>query len=116
MSKKDLKKGDEVVVISGKHQGRRGKILKVLAPKNRKNRSGKTLPTTAPSRILVEGINLAKHHEKKQGRQEGGINEHEAPIYRSKLALATTYDNRKNNKAQKPPATNQPEKTRDAGE
>lgn len=99
MSKKDLKKGDEVIVISGKHQGQRGKILKVLAPKSRKNRTGKHLPTTAPARILIEGINLAKHHEKKQGKQEGGINEHEAPIYRSKVALASTYDNRKNTKA-----------------
>ena len=45
-----LKKGDEVVVIAGDHKGSKGKILEVEREKNR---------------ILVEGINMSKKHERK---------------------------------------------------
>ena len=45
-----LKKGNEVVVIAGDHKGSKGKILEVLREKNR---------------VLVEGVNLVKKHERK---------------------------------------------------
>lgn len=45
-----LKKGDEVVVISGDHKGNKGKILQMLREKNR---------------VIVEGVNMIKKHEKK---------------------------------------------------
>ncbi|MEG3603833.1 MAG: 50S ribosomal protein L24, partial [Verrucomicrobiota bacterium] len=45
-----IKKGDEVVVISGDHKGSKGKILQVIRTKNR---------------VIVEGVNLIKKHERK---------------------------------------------------
>ena len=45
-----IKKGDEVVVISGDHKGSKGKILQVIRAKNR---------------VIVEGVNLIKKHERK---------------------------------------------------
>ena len=45
-----IKKGDEVLVITGDHKGKKGKILQVVREKNR---------------VLVEGVNMIKKHEKK---------------------------------------------------
>lgn len=95
MSKKDLKKGDEVVVIAGSQKGKRGKVLEVLPPKRRKTKAGRLRPTTGALRILVEGVNIVKHHEKKQGAEEAGIHESEAPLTRDKIVLAAQYDARK---------------------
>ena len=54
-----LKKGDEVVVISGDHKGNKGKILQMLREKNR---------------VIVEGVNMIKKHEKKtQDNPQGAI-------------------------------------------
>lgn len=68
-----LKKDDEVVVITGKDKGRRGKVTKILA-------SGK---------VLVEGINLAKKHQKGNPNTgvSGGIVEKEMPLDISNVAL-----------------------------
>ena len=60
-----LKKGDQVVVITGKDRGKRGRILQVLL----KDRA-----------VLVERVNMVKRHTKPQKGQEGGIVEKEAPI------------------------------------
>ena len=66
-----IKKGDEVVVISGDHKGSKGKVLEVL----RKN-----------DRILVEGVNLIKKHEKKtQENPQGSIVEREASLHISNI-------------------------------
>ena len=68
-----LKKGDTVVVLSGKDKGKAGKILKVW-------------PVEA--RALVERINLVKHFERRsQQNQAGGIVEREGALALSKLAL-----------------------------
>ena len=68
-----LKKGDTVVVLSGKDKGKSGKILKVW-PED--------------ERALVERINLVKHFERRsQQNQAGGIVEREAALALSKLAL-----------------------------
>ena len=54
-----IKKGDEVVVISGDHKGSKGKILQVIRAKNR---------------VIVEGVNLIKKHERKtQDNPQGSI-------------------------------------------
>lgn len=68
-----IKKGDEVVVITGKDKGRRGNVLKVLV-------SGK---------LVVEGINLVKKHQKPNPNKgvAGGINEKEMPIEASNVML-----------------------------
>ena len=60
-----IRKGDEIVVITGKDKGRRGTVLQVME-----------------DRLLVEGINLAKKHQKGNPNQgiEGGIVDKEMPI------------------------------------
>lgn len=68
---KKIKKGDEVVVIAGDHKGNKGKILEVLRSKNR---------------VLVEGVNLVKKHERKtQDNPQGSIVEREASIHFSNV-------------------------------
>lgn len=71
MKKLHVKKGDTVVVLSGKDKGKRGKVLSV-DPKTRK--------------VVVEKINMASRHQKprKQG-DEGGIIQKEIPLYASKV-------------------------------
>lgn len=68
-----FKKGDTVLIISGKDKGKRGKILKVF-PKE--------------SKILVEGINLRKKHQKpRRTGEKGQIVEMPASIYVSNTKL-----------------------------
>ena len=69
----NIRKGDKVVVISGKDKGKEGKIL-VADPK-----AGK---------VIVEGVNVASKHQKprKQG-EEGGIIKMETPIYACKVMV-----------------------------
>ena len=70
-----LKKGNEVVVIAGDHKGSKGKILEVLRDKNR---------------VLVEGVNLVKKHERKtQDNPQGSIVEREASIRLSNVKKAS---------------------------
>ena len=68
-----IKKGDRVQVLTGRDKGKRGEVLAVM-------------PTE--SRALVQGVNMVKRHRKPQGlNQPGGIQEKEAPIHLSNLAL-----------------------------
>jgi len=69
-----VKKGDQVMIISGKYKGKRGRVIEVLTKKRK---------------VLVEGWNMQKHHER-QNRQRGvsgGIVEREAPIDVSNVML-----------------------------
>ena len=78
-----IKKGDEIVILAGNSRGERGKVLQVFPQKDR---------------VLVEGINKRKHHEKgggRQGNQEGQIVERENPIHISNVMLASRYDERR---------------------
>lgn len=72
-----IKKGEEVVVIAGDSRGARGKILEI---------------DRAADRVLVEGVNLRKKHERKTQDTEGGIVEREQPIHASNVMAATRYD------------------------
>ena len=66
-----LRKGDEVVVIAGDDKGSKGKILQVLREKNR---------------VLVEGIQMTKKHERKtQDNPQGAIVEREGSIHFSNI-------------------------------
>ena len=66
-----LRKGDEVAVITGDDKGSKGKILQVMREKNR---------------VLVEGINMSKKHERKtQDNPQGAIVEREAPMHYSNV-------------------------------
>ncbi len=74
---KAIKREQEVVVISGAHKGKRGKVLEVRAPQ----------------KVLVEGVNLITKYERKtQENPEGGSVEREAPIHYSNVMLAEKYD------------------------
>ena len=68
-----IKKGDQVVVLSGREKGRQGQVLKVFAD----------------GRVLVENVNKVKKHQKPnpQAGVAGGIVEKEAPLATSKVAI-----------------------------
>jgi len=70
---KRLRKGDQVVVLSGRDKGRKGAIVQVLP-------SG---------HVVVEGLNLAKKHQRPNPQRNvtGGIMQKEAPIHVSNVAL-----------------------------
>jgi len=67
-----LKTGDNVIVIAGKDKGKTGKITQVIS---------KT------SRVLVEGVNMAKRHNKASATQEPGMVSKEMPLHVSNVAL-----------------------------
>ncbi|MCB9399631.1 MAG: 50S ribosomal protein L24 [Acidobacteria bacterium] len=67
-----IKKGDTVVITVGKDRDRRGKVLAVMPAKNR---------------VLVEGLNMIKKHQRAMGNREGGIIEKEAPLHISNVML-----------------------------
>lgn len=72
---KKIRKGDEVIVTTGKDKGRRGTVLQVLDEE----------------RVLVEGINVAKKHQKANPNAmppvQGGINDKEMPIHVSNVMV-----------------------------
>ena len=72
-----LKKGDKVVVLTGRDKGRTGEIVQVM-PKE--------------ERALVRGINLVKRHQRQTQTQEGGIISKEAAIHLSNIAYADPKD------------------------
>lgn len=67
-------RNDQVIVIAGKNKGKTGRVLRVIADKNR---------------VLVEGVAMIKKHVKPnpQANIKGGIAEQEAPIHISNVAL-----------------------------
>jgi large subunit ribosomal protein L24 len=74
MAAAKIKKGDTVVVRSGKDKGRSGTVLQVM-PKDDK--------------VLVQGVNIAARHRKpSQVNPQGGIDRREAPMHISKVAVA----------------------------
>ena len=76
-----VKKNDEVVVLSGTQQGKRGKVLQVLRDRNR---------------VIIEGVNFIKKSSRKtQEQPQGGIVEREGALHISKVMLAADYDARK---------------------
>jgi large subunit ribosomal protein L24 len=66
-----IRKGDKVMVLSGREKGRTGEVFEVRPDENR---------------ALVRGINMVKRHQKQTAQQEGGIISKEAPIHLSNLA------------------------------
>ena len=72
-----VKKGDQVLVLSGKDKGKKGEILKMI----RKDR-----------RIVVQGVNLVKRHTPPSQAGSGGIVEKEASIHVSNVALIDPKD------------------------
>lgn len=76
-AKLKIKKGDKVVVTTGKDKGKQGEVVRVIPTENR---------------AVVQGLNLAKRHQKQTAAQEGGIVSKEMPIHVSNLALRDPKD------------------------
>jgi large subunit ribosomal protein L24 len=81
-----LKRGDEVIVISGKDRGKRGTVLRVEPRRDR---------------LYVEGLNMIKRHQRprqvagaQRAEQVGGVIEKEGPIHISNVMLADPHDGR----------------------
>jgi large subunit ribosomal protein L24 len=72
-----IRKGDKVVVLSGRDKGRTGEVIAVRPQEDR---------------ALVRGLNMVKRHQRQTAQQEGGIISKEAPIHLSNLALADPKD------------------------
>lgn len=72
-----IRKGDKVVVLTGKDKGRTGEVVAVM-PKE--------------DRAVVQGVNMVKRHQRQTQTQEAGIVNKEAPIHLSNLAIADPKD------------------------
>jgi large subunit ribosomal protein L24 len=84
MQRYHVKRGDLVVVISGSHRGKEGKILEVLPAKDR---------------ARIEAVALVKRHTKKsQEHPQGAIVEREGSVHISNLMLKSVYDSSKRRK------------------
>ena len=76
-AKLKIKKGDKVVVLTGKDKGAKGEVLKVIAPEGK---SG--------ARVIVQGVNMVTKHNSPSQLSAGGIEKKELPIHISNVAIA----------------------------
>jgi len=67
-----IKKGDQLVVLTGREKGKSGEILRVDRDRNR---------------VLVQGVNMVKRHERASQTSPGGINQYEAMLHASNVSL-----------------------------
>jgi large subunit ribosomal protein L24 len=72
-----IKKGDKVVVLTGRDRGRNGEVIRMFPDEER---------------ALVRGINMVKRHQKQSAQAEGGIISREASIHLSNIAVADPKD------------------------
>jgi large subunit ribosomal protein L24 len=72
-----IRKGDKVVVLSGRDKGRTGEVIQVLREQDR---------------ALVRGVHMVKRHQRQTPSQDGGIIAKEASVHLSNLALADPKD------------------------
>lgn len=72
-----IKKGDNVVVLTGRDKGRSGEVLRVMP---------------SEERAIVRGVNVVKRHQRQTQTEEAGIISKEAPIHLSNLAIADPRD------------------------
>jgi len=85
MQKFHIKRGDQVVVISGSHKGKAGKVLELLPKK---------------SRAIVEGVAMLKRHTKKSEKHpNGAIIEREGSVHISNLMAQAAFDSSKRKKS-----------------
>jgi len=66
-----IKKGDRVILTTGRDKGKKGEVLRVMTEENR---------------VLVSGINMIKRHTKQTAREQGGIVTKEAAVHISNVA------------------------------
>ena len=72
-----IRKGDKVIVLTGRDKGRTGEVVEVN-------------PTVG--RALVRGVNLVKRHQRQSAQQEGGIISKELPVHLSNIEIADPKD------------------------
>ena len=72
-----IKKGDQVVVLTGRDRGKKGEVIQVMPQE---------------ARALVRGVNMVRRHQRQSASQEGGIVSKEAPVHLSNLAIADPKD------------------------
>jgi len=72
-----IRKGDKVVMLTGRDKGRSGEVVEVHPDDNR---------------VLVRGINMVKRHQKQSAQQEGGIISKELTVHLSNVAIADPKD------------------------
>ena len=72
-----IKKGDQVIVLTGRDRGKKGEVFQVM-PKE--------------GRALVRGVNMVRRHQRQTAAQEGGIISKEASVHLSNLALEDPKD------------------------
>ena len=72
-----IRKGDKVIVLTGRDKGRTGEVVEVRPD---------------AGRALVRGVNLVKRHQKQSAQQDGGIVSKEATVHLSNLAIADPKD------------------------
>ena len=72
-----IKKGDTVIVLTGRNKGQEGEVLRMMPKENR---------------AVVRGVNMVRKHQKQTQTQEAGIISKEAPIHVSNLALRDPKD------------------------
>ena len=72
-----IRKGDRVMVLSGREKGRTGEVFEVRPDENR---------------ALVRGVNMVKRHQKQTAQQEGGIISKELTVHLSNVAIADPKD------------------------
>lgn len=77
MASLKIKKGDNVIVLTGRDKGKRGEVIE-LRPKE--------------NRALVRGVNVVRRHQRQTAQSEGGIISKEGPIQISNLALEDPKD------------------------
>ena len=77
MPKLKVRKGDHVVVVTGKDKGQKGEVLKVIPGENR---------------AIVKGVAMVRRHQRQTATQDGGIIAKEAAIHISNLALEDPKD------------------------
>ena len=72
-----IKKGDRVIITTGRDRGKKGEVMKVMAEENR---------------ALVSGVNMVKRHQKQTQKLQGGIVSKESPVHMSNLAHVDPKD------------------------
>jgi large subunit ribosomal protein L24 len=77
MAKLKIKKGDSVVVLAGRDKGKHGEVVKVFPSDNR---------------VIVQGVNTVRRHQKQTPGKEGGIISKEAPLHVSNIAIEDPKD------------------------
>jgi len=66
-----IRKGDKVIVTTGRDKGKKGEVIKMFPSENR---------------ALVSGVNMVRRHQRQTQRQQGGIVTKESPVHLSNLA------------------------------